>query len=447
VTARGFLSSKARGSYRLGAKVLLLSSLALLVSCQAGNQRRAGFYPLFHRGSGLISYVTSDGNIALIDQRGGSMKSITSDAGPHGDGTVYNVAPAWSPDAKRIAFAQITLAGGSSLVNASLISAEASSGRREQLLSGTRIQPFYLFWSPDSRAISLLSQVQGEDALELGIATAGMAGSYHGIDRGAPYYWDWLKNSQGIVVHTDIGRTGESRERLSLVHVATGTPRTDFPVEAGLFQAPAVSPDGRSIAYVTTAPDGFVLHARTLDSAAERVLARDLGGAFFSFSPDGKRIAYLAARVAQPVPLGKLTIVDVKGSIAAQAVEQQPVLAFFWSPDGRNLAYFVPASTGDLDPLFLAEPGHLSLQLMGCNAATGKTWPIARFPLSPGMLNALPFFDQYQRSSSIWSPDSRSIVFTALSADGRPGVYVVPADGSITPRFLTSGDFAYWSPR
>ena len=272
-------------------------------------------------------------------------------------------------------------------------------------------------------------------------------GSYRGVDRGAPYYWDWLKDSSQVVVHTNIGRTGESGERLSLLRVTEGSPRTDLPVETGVFQAPAVSPDGRSIAYVSTDPDGFVLHARSLEGSAERVLARDLGGAFFSFSPDGKRIAYLAARVSQPVPLGKLTIADVKGSIAARTIEQQPVLGFFWSPDGRDLVYLVPSSTSDLDPLFLNEPGHLSLQLMGCSVATGRTWPIARFPLSPGMMNALPFFDQYQRSSSIWSPDSRNLVFTALSANGHPGLYVVPADGSAKPRFLTFGDFAYWSPR
>ena len=208
---------------RVGLGALLLAGLVLLSSCQ---MRPAG---LFTRNTGLICYVASDGNIAVIDPRSGGLKSITADAGTQGGNAVYYVAPTWSPDAKRLAFAQITLSSSGTLVNASLVAADAAGGRKERLLSGTRVQPFYLFWSPDSRSISLLSQVQGEDALELGIAMAGGVGSFHGVDRGAPYYWDWLKNSQDIVAHTNTGRTGETGERLSLLRVTAATPRADLP--------------------------------------------------------------------------------------------------------------------------------------------------------------------------------------------------------------------------
>jgi hypothetical protein len=47
--------------------------------------------------------------------------------------------------------------------------------------------------------------------------------------------------------------------------------------------------------------------------------------------------------------------------------------------------------------------------------------------------------------ATIWSPDSRSIVFTALAADGTAGLYIARSDGNITPRFITSGDEAFWS--
>jgi Tol biopolymer transport system component len=416
---------------RIGLELLLLAAAAIIGSCSHG----------------LVCYVTPDGAIALIDQDGRGARVISASTTTTEGNSVRNIAPAWSPDAKHVAFARITHSANDTLVDASLVVVDAAGGLEQTLLSGTHVQPFYLFWSPDSRAISLLSQVQGEDALELGIAAAGGPGGYRGVDRGAPFFWDWLKDGTEIIAHADTGRTGQRAQRISLLRTASDAPRADLPVEAGMFQAPAVSPDGRSIAYVSTDQDRFVLHVRSVSTEADRVLARDNGGAFFAFSPDGGRLAYLAALVTQPVPLGKLTIVEVKGSLSARTVKEQPVLGFFWSRNGKRLAYLVPAPAGNLDPLFLDQPNHLVLQLMGCDASSGRTWTIARFPLSRGMLGTLPFFDQYQRSSTIWSPDSRNIVFTALSADGAPGLYVVPADGSKKPRFLAAGDFAFWSPR
>jgi TolB protein len=427
----------------------LVAAVVLLASCQA--RTPAAFFRSMFGGAGsptdLICYIDPDGNVAVVDGKGGSPRQLSSGAGTHGDRSVYDAAPAWSPDARHVAFAQITLSSAGDLLDASLIATDAAGVSRQSLLTGTRVQPFYIFWAPDSRNISLLSQVQGEDTLELGIAVAGQAGSYRRVDRGQPYYWAWLKNGKGILAHTNIGLDGKDGERLSMLDLDATAPRSDLPVDKGLFQAPDVSADGRSVAYATNDEEGFKLHVRSLDSAKERILARDSGGAFFSFSPTGSRLAYLAARVAQPVPLGTLNVVDVRGNLGVRTVDQQPVLAFWWSPDGSRLAFLVPVTDGGVDPLFLDQPGSLVMQMMGLDAATGRTWPIARFPVSRGFLGTLPFFDQYQRSSSIWSPDGRRIVFTAESAAGTAALFVVPADGTTKPRMLAAGDFASWSPR
>jgi hypothetical protein len=85
------------------------------------------------------------------------------------------------------------------------------------------------------------------------------------------------------------------------------------------------------------------------------------------------------------------------------------------------------------------------VRLKGYDVTSGKTWVIARFPPSRGFFSVLPFFDQYQRSSTMWSPDSRFIGFTALAADGSAGLFVARADGVIKPRYLAPGDYAFWS--
>jgi hypothetical protein len=67
----------------------------------------------------------------------------------------------------------------------------------------------------------------------------------------------------------------------------------------------------------------------------------------------------------------------------------------------------MPDSSGPVDPMFWSSDNQLNVGLMGCDATTGKTWTIARFPATRGLLTILPFFDQYQRSATIWSPDGR----------------------------------------
>lgn len=424
---------------------LLVIGAAVLCSCQVRGARTSVFLRALAPGSGLICYLAPEGNIELIDPRSGHQRALTDDAGRNAEGAVVYAAPTWSPDSSLIAFARISVDGDSTLTDASLYTVAIDGKRLSHLLSGTRLQPFYFFWSPDSRRVSLLSQVRGENALELGIATAGADGDYRSLDGGSPFYWDWLGDGRTVVAHVNGGRNAKGDERLSVLKVDSASVRSDVNVEGGFFQAPNISPDGKSFVYASSSLSGFTLHLRALDGSADRDIAHGEGGTFFSLSPDGKRLSYLAAAAMQPFPLGKLTIVDLAGDAKARTVGDAPVLAFFWAPNGRSLAYVVPETTGNIDPQFLHADGAPYLRLVGCDAATGRTWTIARFPPTRGMFSVIPFFDQFQRSATIWSPDSHFILFTALTNDGSPGLFVARADRTVTPRFLTAGDYAFWS--
>jgi hypothetical protein len=295
--------------------------------------------------------------------------------------------------------------------------------------------------------VSLLSSVQGQTSLELGLAPAGVEGGYRSLDQGAPFYWDWRADSRSIVAHVNTGQPGEDGERMSLLSLEPQLDRSEMKVDPGVFQAPSFSPDGKSVAYASTARAVTTLRLRALDGSGEREVATDAGGAFLEFSRDGRRIAYLAAVRFQPVPQGTLTIVDLSGRSKNSILKEAPVLEFFWAPDGRTLAFVVPDPGDDIDQVFLRNDGVPYVRLMGYDVAGGKTWLIARFPPSRGFFSVLPYFDQYQRSSTMWSPDSRFVGFTALTSDGAPGLFVARADGNIRPRFLTPGDYAFWSLR
>ncbi len=433
--------------HRAAPAAALVMCAVMLSSCgmRGAQSAQSPLLRFFERRVGLIVFIAPDGNVHVVDQKGGTARALTKDAGAQGNATVLYMSPAWSPDGRMLAFARMTVNQSNEVTEASLFTASRDGRNLTRVLSGSRLRPFYLYWSPDSRKVSLLSSVAGEDNLELGIAPAGVEGSYRSLDRGAPFYWDWRADSLSMVTHVNTGRPGADGERLSLLSLEPDLSRSEMRVDPGMFQAPSFSPDGKSIAYASTSESVSTVHLRALDGSGERTIATDLGSAFVEFSHDGKRIAYLAATSLQPVPEGTLTVVDLGAGSKRHTLKEAPVLEFFWAPDGHTLAFAVPDSAEDIDPMFLQNPNAPYIRLMGYDAASEKTWVIARFPPTRGFFSVLPYFDQYQRSSTMWSPDSRYVGFTALTADGSPGLFVAPADGNIKPRFLALGDQAFWS--
>jgi len=120
------------------------------------------------------------------------------------------------------------------------------------------------------------------------------------------------------------------------------------------------------------------------------------------------------------------------------------VLAFFWSPDGKKLAYLnlnadesrAVWNTYDLD--------------------TRKSTKLAEWFPTNNLIQIINYFDQYAQSDSIWSPDSKAIVFTGwtnstVSADGKAEgpalVYVMPTEGSKAgqAQAIAIGSLAFWA--
>jgi TolB protein len=128
--------------------------------------------------------------------------------------------------------------------------------------------------------------------------------------------------------------------------------------------------------------------------------------------------------------------------------EAENVIAFFWSPDGEQVVYFVPAIAEDPDTGQAVEGAEplIFLIMSIADAKDGSVREVTTFLPSTSFLNIIPYFDQYQRSSTIWSPDGNYLVVSALSTeDGTPGIFIVPSSGSLSPRFLVEGTLAFWS--
>ena len=432
--------------------VLIPAVAALLAGCGESRPQlqTSPLLQSLQRKVGLIGYLGPDGNVYSINQSGGRETPLTEDAGTNAAArTRVNYSqPTWAPDGRRIAFARVAITNQRTL-RTSILVANGRRGEVREVFSTNTLSPIYLYWAPDSSQITLLSQPLGSVELELGLIDVDQD-VYRPLDHGQPYYWNWLPDNSALVAHVGGDTRVNAGARLSLVPVDPRRSKSDFNLAPAGFQAPAVSPDGRYLAYVTTGGGGTDLVARELDGPDEQVLTSVPGFAYFAYAPRGSKIAVMKSASPQPSADGQLVIIDTRSGREI-ALPDGDVIAFFWSPNGQRIAYLVPARPDadqglTLDPLFARQQGLLYVELRVVDASGGNSWRVVQFPVSRGLLQLhLPFFDQYLRSASIWSPNSRYVTYSAFASNGSPGVFVSAVTGLLRPQFVAAGDFAFWS--
>lgn len=408
----------------------------------------------FERKSGLIAYIGLDGNIYTINQSGGEQTAITEDATPQsetGTSRFYNF-PTWSQADRTLAFLAISV-DESGEVSAEILS-HAEGQENEILFQSSNDFPFYLYWSPDGNHLSFLSRDLSGGALALQIASAEGSGSTI-LDTGSPYYWAWSPtDSSKIIAH--VGGTASLNPggaKLSLLTVGSNAREKGLNSLPSAFQAPVYSPQGEYVVFAAEDQSGRSRLVLASPDGIIRTFITDVDGPVaFDWAPQGDFMAYIQSTRAVSGFLGKLNFVDLSNPLNPLIIETDAdnVIAFFWSPDGEQVAYFVPAILGDSnqdEPVSSqSQDPVIFLVLYTANARDGSTKQITSFLPSEGFLNILPFFDQYQRSATIWSPDGNYIVLSALADDqGTPGIFVVPSSGSLDPRFLVEGALAFWS--
>jgi len=141
-----------------------------------------------------------------------------------------------------------------------------------------------------------------------------------------------------------------------------------------------------------------------------------------------------------------LHVVDVNTS-KELFKENEDVLAFFWSPNGDKIAYFIPKINSDSGQgsSDTQTQQQVLLQLKILDAKSGKSKELFTFQPTDQFFAILPYFDQYHQSATIWSPDSYNLVLPVIATNGTPSLAIVPANGQLEPRILTHGYLAFWS--
>ena len=342
------------------------------------------------------------------------------------------IQPNWSPDGQRVAWGRGPQTGTGSVVVVSI-----GDGSTTEYI--TPYVPFYVSWRDDGDAIALLGAVQGATGTETGLTTVHLdTGVVNWHYASASFYLDWSPDGRSMINHL----SGVSLEVYEL------QARSSVPIASptGRFHAAEWMPDGSSVIYVRP-------------STAESV-----GG----FGPGG----LLAA--TQSLPVDEL----VRHDLATDTVEilgQAPgIVAFSIAPNGSRVGY---TSVGDADGSFIHlidldtretesfasgavevwqwSPDSEKILLMGVDRVTQtisyRVWNdgeiVAYSTSTPTVVffnRYLFYWGQYDRSHSLWAPDSSAFTFAAVDGD-TDYVFVQRLDESLPGR-VAPGSVATFSP-
>ena len=135
--------------------------------------------------------------------------------------------------------------------------------------------------------------------------------------------------------------------------------------DPGMEILPAISPDGRSVAYASGTTLGMRIFVRTVSGGRSIPLTDDTTGvqSHPSWSPDGTRILFLAGGGAFSAPAAG-------GPARPELPPGRPtaIISATWSPDGSTIAYVIG------DSLFLRAEDGASRALARIVEPTGCTW-------------------------------------------------------------------------
>lgn len=440
---------------RVLASILVLVSLGN-VSTGVGAQKAPGADATMLASD--LAFVAPDGRLAWLPAGVERVRRL----GSKGDRHVF---PSWSPDGRRVAVIVRNVSGARAVV---LDLGDADDGGRarprEAVWFGQTDEPvIYLDWANDGESLLLLVADAGSG---FRLVRADEDGR-RTLARGAPLYWDQRPDG-GVVVHAG----GPDASRLTIVD-ADGRETGEFP-RPGAFRSPAVSPSGGWLAYGTVERGGVrravVVPLQDAGATEGRRALGHRGLTAFAWHPTRDLLALTRPFSDVFHSFGPLGGLDVASGRFEPWIDE-PVMAFWWSPDGRRIAVLAvdapesdtvagsdtvvggtvlasarrPALPEDIRPRRVQGDG-ARFRLGILDVVSGGTrWLATVTPSRTFLTQELPFFDQYARSHARWSPDGTLLALSVQNAAGREAIWIVDvATGSL--RELAPGTMPAWPP-
>jgi Tol biopolymer transport system component len=335
---------------------------------------------LLYRPNGKIAFVSSrDGNSEIYSMNvdGTNQTRLTNS-------TSYDSNPVWSPDGSKIAFVS-DRTGNSEIF---VMNADGSNQINLTNNAGGDYEPA---WSPDGTKIAFVSDRVGNEPVS---SPDGTKSAYARV-RVDNYLFVMNSNGSNQVNLTDI--------------------------DAGIQQAPSWSPDGTTIAFSRTVPNGVIDIGDSASFAPEyfnseiyliysdgsdrwRLTYSDDADDYLPvWSPNGAKIAFQTSSTTNAVRTdSKICVINVDGTDITMLTTSMsdPVYAYFsgWSPDSTRVAFH--DGQGEV---YTVNVDNTNLTRLTNNTVND--------------------------SDAIFLPDGARLLFTT-SRNGSTEIYVMNADGS-----------------
>ncbi|KQN04697.1 amidohydrolase [Sphingobium sp. Leaf26] len=509
---------------RFAASLLLGAALLVAPALHAQDKDSLSLQPTrtlaydAHEGTWMQPDISPDGRTILFDLLGDiyALDASGGTARPLLTGMAFERNPVFSPDGKQFAF----ISDRSGVTNLWVANVDGTGLKQLSHDSSVAIYTSPA-WSPDGRFVTVSRTVHAILAFELFMYDKDGGSGIQITKAGSPDNWDAKMNAMGAVAAPDgrmlyyatkRGHTWTENDlpnwSIARRDLKTGQDETVIQSAGGAMR-PALSHDGRLLAYASRKGQADGLRLRNLDTGEDRWIAFPIdrdgqdGGYYadllprFTFMPGDKALLMsvggklqrldIASGLATDIPftapvklgLGPLTRVRQKeedGPVRVRVVQ-----APRQSPDGKSVTFtalgglYVQNLTADAKPRkIVAEdafqpawsPDGRTITYVSWTAKDGgQVWTIPATGGEPKRLTQLPAY----YTQPIFAPDGKSVValranhydrlravseidpsrptdIIRLPAQGGSATLVTHAMGARLPHFADDGRLLFYSP-